>query len=299
MNGSIPCPCGQCLPCRINRRRVWTHRILLESFTTPPACFLTLTYDDDNVPVDGSLRPDHVQKFMKRFRKAVSPAVLRFFLVGEYGDDTQRPHYHVAVFGFNCSGKISVPESGRRCFCSNCELVREVWGKGNIVIDELSRESSQYIAGYVIKKMTVQSDPRLQGRYPEFARMSNRPGIGRVAAEKIFDAMRGNDGNYYLPAGGDVPAQLSVDGRLLPLGRYLKGKLREKFVSYDKETGEICGVAEKAKQKFLQEMQSLWDVACVASEPPLSLKHALLAQNAGRVALLESKFQIYRREKLL
>lgn len=278
MNGSIPCPCGQCTPCRINRRRVWSHRIMLESFMHSDKCFLTLTYDDDHVPSDGSLDPRHVQLFMKRFRKEVAPASLRFLLVGEYGDESFRPHYHLALFGFDCLGKRTLIETGVRCYCDNCELVRVTWGKGNIVIDLLNLKTAAYIARYVVKKMTSIDDPRLGGRYPEFQRQSNRPGIAARAADNIFSAMNG-----ILSEDGDVPKWMSTHGLKLPLGRYMINALRSK-----------AGIEEVSKEKFLAEMQDVFSLALLDKEnSPISLKHVLVKNNLGRVALLESREIIY------
>ena len=87
-------PCGQCLPCRLNRRRTWTHRIMLEAMCHGDNAFVTLTYEDDNVR---SLVPKDPQDWLKRIRKAVEPLRLRYYLVGEYGDISERPHYHVAL----------------------------------------------------------------------------------------------------------------------------------------------------------------------------------------------------------
>ena len=95
--------CGQCLPCRVNRRRIWTHRVLLEAIKSSESSFITLTYDDENLPENGSLCPSHVRDWLKRIRKKVEPRKLRYFLVGEYGDETKRPHYHVALFGVGVS----------------------------------------------------------------------------------------------------------------------------------------------------------------------------------------------------
>jgi len=173
MVGSVPAGCGQCMPCRINRRRLWTHRMMLESYKHAENSFLTLTYDDEHLPARGSLDPSHTQKWLKRFRKAIAPRKVRFYLVGEYGDQSQRPHYHAALFGVGPDGIVVNNE-----YCSVPDIVSRTWGKGHVMLGSLTSASAQYICGYVTKKMTSKFDPRLNGRYPEFARMSRRPGIG-------------------------------------------------------------------------------------------------------------------------
>ena len=61
--------------------------------------FLTLTYNDDNLPSDVGLHKDDLQRFFKRLRKALDTKKIRYFACGEYGDTTSRPHYHAIVFG--------------------------------------------------------------------------------------------------------------------------------------------------------------------------------------------------------
>lgn len=204
--------CGQCLPCRITRRRLWTHRILLEASKHGDNSFVTLTYDPENEPPGRSLDPRHPQLWLKKLRKALGSFKLRYYLVGEYGDESSRPHYHAALFG--------VPTGLE-------DIVRSTWGKGHILLGDLSLHSAQYIAGYVTKKMTSWDDPRLLGRHPEFARMSLRPGIGATAISDISESILSNDAGLRLLASlNDVPSSLSHGSKSFPLGRYLKGKLR-------------------------------------------------------------------------
>ena len=42
--------CGQCIPCRINKRREWVGRLTLEAGLYTDNAFLTLTYDDAHLP---------------------------------------------------------------------------------------------------------------------------------------------------------------------------------------------------------------------------------------------------------
>lgn len=251
--------CGQCMPCRIQHRRVWTHRLLLESQHHEHSTFITLTYDDENLPYNGSLVPEHTQLWLKRLRKELPPKTLRFFLVGEYGEHTSRPHYHAALFGLPLSP--SHIQNYHSCSCSTCNLVRKTWGKGNILIGTLTVESARYIAGYVTKKMTSWHDPRLQGKHPEFTRQSNRSGIGAPAIPEIAEVFNTKYGAIELATVGDVPTSLTHGTKQMPLGRYLRKKLQKEVGIYATTQHEKDQLALRlSKQHAVQEaekMQSL------------------------------------------
>jgi len=241
VQGITPYPCGQCLPCRLNRRRLITHRLLLEQRCHEFSCFPTLTYTDETLPVDGSLDPDHTSLWLKRLRRRLGPTrPVRYYLIGEYGDETFRPHYHAALFG------LSSLEN---------ELLSRSWAMGGTLLGTLTAESAQYIAGYVTKKMTAKDDPRLLGRHPEFARMSLRPGIGALAVPVIADALNCSAGAASIALDGDVPTALNHGRKKLPLGRYLRRKLRE-------ELGFATnGGQEKPETLRKEEMQSLLETS--------------------------------------
>lgn len=227
--------CKQCMSCRINDRRVWAHRMMLESCVHGDSSFVTLTYDEKHLPANGSLRIRDYQLFLKSLRKALAPKKLRYFIVGEYGDQTQRPHYHAALFGVS----MLLADTVQKC-----------WGKGYTHVGDLTWDSAQYIAGYVTKKMTSEDDPRLQGRHPEFARMSLKPGIGAAAMEAVAMSLQTDHGMELVGTVGDVPSSLSHGQKQRPLGRYLKSVLRRK-----------CGSEEEfkksARTNFAVQMQEL------------------------------------------
>lgn len=219
---------------------------MLEGLNHTDKNFTTLTYSDEEVPTDGSLNPRHTQLFLKRLRKRYAPAKIRYFLVGEYGDETQRPHYHAALFGVpQCRyGRSRYSRSRDRC-CAVCDSVRDAWGFGHVFLGDLSKESAQYIAGYVTKKMTAKDDERLQGRHPEYARMSLRPGIGQHAMHDLADVL------LRYGVGTDVPNALRHGPAQLPLGRYLQQQLR-KMVGRDAKAPEEVIQALKAQLLPLQ-----------------------------------------------
>jgi len=201
--------CGQCMPCRINRRHQWVSRIMLESYlhAADRQCFVSFTYSPDRYPADGSLRKTDLQLFFKRLRKRVGP--VRYFAVGEYGGGTARAHYHIALFGTADAAAIS-----------------ESWGQGFVHVGELNEKSAGYLAGYIAKGMTRGEDVRLEGRCPEFARMSLKPGIGAGVADSFAQAATTRGGVRQIASTGDVPSSYRVAGRIWPLGRYIRRKVR-------------------------------------------------------------------------
>lgn len=243
--------CGQCLPCRLNRRRIWSSRLMLEASLHEHTSFLTLTYDPAKAPRTSkglyTLERKHYQEFFKRLRHEFK---FSYFIVGEYGHDGTgfidasgsqwHPHFHAALYGVSCLGKIQRPEHGLRCFCDVCECVSKKWGHGHITLDELTEQSAAYICGYTVKKMTSPDDVRLDGRYPEFGQPSTRPAIALGAVDMIADALLSEYG-YKAFQHGDIPYMLRRGDKDIPLGRYLRNKIRQAIdlEKINPETGEV------------------------------------------------------------
>lgn len=136
-------------------------------------CFLTLTYSDQTLPSDGSLRPQDFQLFMKRLRRG-SSAPLRFFHCGEYGETTARPHYHAIIFGEDFSSdRTHFRKTQRGDTLYNSQRLSETWGLGHAVIGDLTFESAAYVARYCLKKVTGDAaETHYNGRKPEYITMS-------------------------------------------------------------------------------------------------------------------------------
>lgn len=94
-------PCGKCLKCIRRVRNEWIFRIMEEFKHAESAWFVTLTYDDIYLPISEhgfpTLRYKDVQKFFKLLRRRGNTK-LKYFVVGEYGSNTGRPHYHAILF---------------------------------------------------------------------------------------------------------------------------------------------------------------------------------------------------------
>nr|QJB19198.1 MAG: replication initiator protein [Microvirus sp.] len=187
----VPIPCGQCVGCRLERSRQWAIRLMKELKLHDRSSFLTLTYSDEFLPRLPSGRPtlvlEDVQLFLKRLRFDFSPARLRFFQCGEYGDATSRPHHHMILFGEDfCKDRVPGRKSRSGFPQWTSPTLTRIWGKGDCFISDVSFESAAYVARYCLKKQTGSGSKFFyQGRKPEFITMSRNPGIASAFFEEF------------------------------------------------------------------------------------------------------------------
>lgn len=141
-------------------------------------CFATLTFADQYLPENNSLTVEHLQKFMKRLRKAAAPTRIRFYASGEYGERFNRPHYHLCLFNWDFPDKTYwASNRGNKLYRS--KLLEDLWPFGNATIGNVTFESAAYVARYVTQKVTGDAASAHYGnKKPEFSVMSRRPGIG-------------------------------------------------------------------------------------------------------------------------
>lgn len=253
--------------------------MMLESYMHPANCFLTLTYAPEHYPEGGTLVPEHLKNFWKRLRKCYPPGSVRYFACGEYGDKTQRAHYHAMLFGVSPA---------------DIHILEKCWPYGHVHVGTVTLESCAYVAGYVCKKWTNGKDPqvleKLNGRHPEFVRMSLKPGIGAPAMERVADVLYRPGGSRLLAESGDVPGQLLQAGKPFPLGRYLKQKLRDQM--------------DVPKPDFLTTPEGLYHVAQMlnlheAAPKGEGLHEVLARKSAPKIERLEKLSLIYQKPKRL
>lgn len=213
----ITIPCGKCIGCKLDYARNWADRMMLEFEACRKAVFVTLTYDESNIPklyiIDENgevfdnyfldklgyrvspLVRSHVSQFMKSLRSKFLDngydIRIRFFACGEYGEKKHRPHYHIILFGVDLQDLCITfsgdkqgylkdwirNELGQVSYRSN--LLEDVWKKGIVTVSEASYETMGYVARYSLKKAKGSKYPEIFNLPPEFTLMSRNPGIGQ------------------------------------------------------------------------------------------------------------------------
>lgn len=224
-------PCGQCMECRIKHSRELAQRALAESTLHEENYFITLTYDDEHLPVRpsisrqdlqpgvfGYLKRDDLDNFIKNLRRWVEYHHGEDFMVfpcGEYGSKTGRPHFHLLCFGLSLKkyGQLeylkNVTFQGKSYTYLTSPIIQEKWGKGFITIGNVEWDSCAYVARYVTKKMIGKSNEDYErlclesGVLPqprEFQGSPRRPGMGLRYYDKNKDKIYEFD-KVVLPGG--------------------------------------------------------------------------------------------------
>lgn len=228
-------PCGHCLGCHLNYARQWATRAYHEACMHEENSFITLTYDNKNLPSDGSVSKSEVVNFIKRLRDATDYKDIRYLACGEYGDKRDRPHYHICLFGHDFSDK-RVRKSGRANVWKNrfnrseydlyiANSAKRLWKKGYHIIGACTYETAAYVARYICKK-----DPKGRrypdGREKEFALMSRRPALGKRWLERYFTDVYPKD-------------FLHINGEIVPAPRYYDSLCKKMYPEiWEKVTSE-------------------------------------------------------------
>jgi hypothetical protein len=191
----VTVPCGHCLGCRTDQARGWAVRLVHEGMITSPAWFVTLTYAPEKLPEFGSLVPRDITLFVRRLREG-STRSLSYYVAGEYGETTARPHYHAVLFGPQFLDRERLADRhGAPVFRS--DSLESAWGHGLCEFTGLTYAAARYVASYVRKKVSARHDSEHYTRVDpetgelvelqrEYARMSRRPAIGKRWIERYW-----------------------------------------------------------------------------------------------------------------
>lgn len=253
--GRAAFPCGKCVGCRVNNRRKWAARIALEAWEYPISGWVTLSYDKKHLPEDVGIHKQHLRDFLENLRTIRGGRWHRFFGVGEYGNETRRPHYHVILYGFVPKITTKMCEyDGKKVLRALDERVEEAWGNGGTFTDRLQGDAatvlrrSSYVARYTTKKLRSEEDQKkwaawLGTRSDEFSIQSRRPGIGVAAVDRLAEAICSNRFET-------LPRTVRIAGRMYPLDRYMLDKLEEK-------TGLSRGYAQTSEPLSIEHLQKI------------------------------------------
>ena len=153
-------------------------------------CFITLTYDNENLPKDKNLNYDEFKGFMKRLREHLHRKEgrnIKYYACGEYGGDISlgedrlneetgeienrwlwdrsywrennkpmptipRAHFHAIIFNWwpKDSEVFSVNHLKQEIHVS--KEMKEIWGNGNVSHGTVTPMSCGYVARYIMKK---------------------------------------------------------------------------------------------------------------------------------------------------
>ncbi len=169
-------------------------RIMHEAQMHEKSWFVTLTYEE--VPENASLDPEDFRRFIANLGKEHDAGTVSYYACGEYGESSQRPHYHAVLFGPEFLDRYE-PVAVSRTGVWRSEALDSYWSHGFTELGSLTLASASYVAGYVRKKVRKQEYPdhytrvdpetgELVELQPEFARMSSRPAIGRRWLERYW-----------------------------------------------------------------------------------------------------------------
>lgn len=235
--------CGQCAGCRLERSRQWAIRCVHEASMHQQNSFLTLTYDDNNLPEFGTLDKSHLKKFFKRLRRHLEyrghTKKIRYYACGEYGETTQRAHYHVCLFGHDFADKKKLKRAGEHWLYTS-ETLADIWGLGNTSIGDLTFETAAYTARYVFKKQLgnktggyarVTDEGELIPLEQPFSVMSLKPAIGYNWLQKYHADVYGNEKDFVVLRGHKLkPPKYydslydSINPERLAYLKYVRGK---------------------------------------------------------------------------
>lgn len=263
-NDHILIPCGRCIGCRLDRSRSWADRMMLELETSGSAVFVTLTYRNEcahwmqydpatDLPMFATLDVRDCQLFLKRLRKFFSDKKVRFYLAGEYGESTYRPHYHAILFGLGLDDfpdrlPHGCNEFGQDYFTS--QRFAEIWGLGNCLLCDVSWKTCAYVARYCTKKLSGAASIEYARRnvIPEFSLMSRKPGIGHEYLDLHPDCLDFDSIELSTPEGAlklRIPKYFYKQMNFVPAAGISKNPLYNPE-RYDKIMGERKRYADDA-----------------------------------------------------
>lgn len=273
---SVRVPCGKCYNCRMNRVQQWTFRLMQELKVSTSAYFVTLTYDNATVPIDGKGRmtllkntdqdlnlPDRkkmkvqiedrtVPGFMKRLRyyeeKDIKNGIISFDRYKKIKTRGQIAAINKPIKMFAAAeygSKRKRPHFHLILFNVNDQRnIVNAWKLGGVHIAECNEATIMYTLKYMMKDQ----DDRPKGVQKEFHLMSK--GLGKNFI--TFDTIKNQSLDY-------INYVTTKQGFKIPTPRYYSNKM---FTEYEEKDGKIRPKNVQEKKKIIKERKAKF----VASE---------------------------------
>lgn len=256
----ITVPCGKCLACRMQRSKEWATRLLheLDNYNAQ-GIFITLTYNDEYLPEDKSIRKKELQDFFKRLRKRIDGRKIKYYACGEYGEQLGRPHYHAIILGLRFDEK---------------SIIERSWVKGTVHVGTVTYDSCRYVADYVFKKYNIDYLNRLKKESKVLPFQLQSQGIGKDYAIKNKDQIISN-------------LNITIKGRNVGIPRYYK-----KILNIDKEL-----IGDKARERNEELNALVQKAACDDVDDPLrvvaNMRYQQCKNNEARVNIKKDRIKKY------
>lgn len=274
-------PCGKCLECRLDYARQWAVRCVHEAQMHKENSFITLTYSDEKL-ISEKLNYSDFQKFAKRLRRSVNSPI-GYFVTGEYGEKTKRPHWHACIFGWSPPDGTPAYKNERQDQFYHSKKLAELWGNGNCDYTELNFKTAGYCARYAAKKLVHGYDQ--DHEFHPISKKSSKHAIGKKWLEKYYATDCFNYGQIVL-----------ADGATCSIPRYyqkwLKDNKPEEFTRYVTQTklGKI-EFAERKEAQIQDDYRDQFDSRSIQSSKDGIFRGAPVSVREARKKILKQNFK--------
>lgn len=196
--GSLTLPCGTCFECLTKRTQEWATRASHEMSLHKENCFLTLTYDNDNLPsIHDFSQKTLFRLFIKRLRKSLGDKKIKYLASHEFGGQTFRPHHHLIIFGWSPANQKFLKNTPAGYPIFRAPHLEKNWEHGYSSVAEANSQTAYYVASYALKgKKHTYTDP-LGEVITVKDSMTCSQGIGLKYAQKNLQHLV--DSNKHIP----------------------------------------------------------------------------------------------------
>lgn len=197
-------PCRKCIGCKIEYINEWGKRGYLMSKTYQNNWFITLTYDDKNLPLTNegkpTIEPKDISRFINSLKKHFNRRKhngIKYICAREYGGRKKRPHYHLIFWNLPLTDikKTTIKNYKKEKIVEYSPLIEKLWGKNNTktspnIILPANLNTIKYTVAYSLKKLKPKEciDERIEPERITFSR-----GIGLPFFEKEWQEIYKHD----------------------------------------------------------------------------------------------------------